>query len=198
MINWGDVPTWLAVFAAVGAGGVAGWQLRLQRIQLREQQQVLADQTRMLERQQAEKVDVQQMAMDSELARHGLDEGLGFVNVALAINGSSRPIRNVACFVRAISVDADPEVEKLADVAIDVIPAHMRGDRKIAAEAPKVRYYSHVEVIRAGGTAGFTLPLPALSYSLAFYSVRFTDDAGLHWQIDPDMHLEKLPNRDDW
>jgi len=28
--------------------------------------------------------------------------------------------------------------------------------------------------------------------------VRFTDDAGLHWQIDHDLHLEKLEHRDDW
>ncbi len=27
---------------------------------------------------------------------------------------------------------------------------------------------------------------------------RLTDDAGLHWQIGEDMHLEKLPNRYDW
>ena len=24
-------------------------------------------------------------------------------------------------------------------------------------------------------------------------TARFTDDAGLHWQVDPDLHLEKLP-----
>jgi hypothetical protein len=27
--------------------------------------------------------------------------------------------------------------------------------------------------------------------------VRFTDDAGLHWQIDHDLHLEKLLDRPD-
>jgi hypothetical protein len=29
-------------------------------------------------------------------------------------------------------------------------------------------------------------------------TVRFTDDAGLHWQIDPDLHLKKLNDRRDW
>ena len=28
--------------------------------------------------------------------------------------------------------------------------------------------------------------------------VRFTDDAGLHWQIDPDLHLERPKTRNDW
>jgi hypothetical protein len=31
-----------------------------------------------------------------------------------------------------------------------------------------------------------------------FLTLRFTDDAGLHWQIDHDLHLRKLDNRDDW
>jgi hypothetical protein len=26
--------------------------------------------------------------------------------------------------------------------------------------------------------------------------VRFTDDAGLHWEIDNDLHLKKLDSRD--
>jgi hypothetical protein len=32
----------------------------------------------------------------------------------------------------------------------------------------------------------------------ATMTARFTDDAGLHWQIDHDLHLEKLDSRDDW
>jgi hypothetical protein len=29
-------------------------------------------------------------------------------------------------------------------------------------------------------------------------STRFTDDADLHWQIDPELHLEKLDGTSDW
>jgi hypothetical protein len=32
----------------------------------------------------------------------------------------------------------------------------------------------------------------------AQFTARLTGDAGLHWQIDPDLHLEKLPSRGDW
>jgi hypothetical protein len=28
-------------------------------------------------------------------------------------------------------------------------------------------------------------------------TVRFTDDAGLHWELDQDMRLVRLDNRDD-
>jgi hypothetical protein len=48
-INWGDVPTWLAVVVASVGGGVA---LR----QLRNQQDDMRRQTTQLERQQAEQV----------------------------------------------------------------------------------------------------------------------------------------------
>jgi hypothetical protein len=34
--------------------------------------------------------------------------------------------------------------------------------------------------------------------SNARLAVRFTDDAGLHWQIDQDLHLEQLDNRGNW
>jgi hypothetical protein len=27
---------------------------------------------------------------------------------------------------------------------------------------------------------------------------RFTDDSGLHWELDTDLHLLRLANRDDW
>jgi hypothetical protein len=46
---------------------------------------------------------------------------------------------------------------------------------------------------------------PALSFTAgteehpkAQVTARLTDDAGLHWQVDPDLHLEKLGDRDDW
>jgi len=56
----------------------------------------------------------------------------------------------------------------------------------------------HVHILRAGGKAGFAFPFAVAEYPQPQYWVRFTDDAGLHWQIDPDLHLEKLANRDDW
>jgi hypothetical protein len=52
-------------------------------------------------------------------------------------------------------------------------------------------------VIKAGASGGFIWSSgdkPDLQGSQ--FWVRFTDDAGLHWEIDNDLHLEKLPERD--
>lgn len=62
MVDWGDVPTSLALFGAFLAAGAALWQLRLQRIQL-------ADQTRVQEREQANQVDVTVPPVDGADAR---------------------------------------------------------------------------------------------------------------------------------
>jgi hypothetical protein len=45
-------------------------------------------------------------------------------------------------------------------------------------------------VLRAGGQAGFLMPEPPGPGQRAL--VRFTDDAGLRWQLDNELHLERL------
>ena len=55
-----------------------------------------------------------------------------------------------------------------------------------------------VEFVRAGEAAAFIFEVDPSSYAEARMSARFTDDAGLHWQINHDLHLEPLDNRDDW
>ena len=49
-----------------------------------------------------------------------------------------------------------------------------------------------------GERFGFKFPFPVEDHPDALVKVRFTDDAGLQWEIGHDMHLEKLENRDDW
>jgi hypothetical protein len=51
--------------------------------------------------------------------------------------------------------------------------------------------------MRASETGALLFPVGADLNRDARVTMRFTDDAGLHWQIDHDMHLEKLDNRDD-
>ena len=55
-----------------------------------------------------------------------------------------------------------------------------------------------IPLILAGETGAFLFPVGVRLNRDARTAVRFTDDAGLHWQIDHDLHLEKLDNRDDW
>jgi hypothetical protein len=55
------------------------------------------------------------------------------------------------------------------------------------------------DVIRAGETYGFAFEM--ISHRVIIGGLgeaRFTDDAGLHWQLDEEQHLAPLPNRDDW
>ena len=57
---------------------------------------------------------------------------------------------------------------------------------------------STVPLIRAGSQYGFLLRFDIEKNPDARIAARFTDDAGLHWQIDQDLHLESLDKRDDW
>ena len=45
------------------------------------------------------------------------------------------------------------------------------------------------------GASVFNQPVPD---GPGILTVRFTDDAGLNWQVDDDLHLEQRANRDDW
>ena len=55
---------------------------------------------------------------------------------------------------------------------------------------------SRVSLIRADQAYGFVFPFDIHDHRMARISARFTDDAGLRWQIDHDLHLEKLEQRD--
>ncbi len=55
---------------------------------------------------------------------------------------------------------------------------------------------SRVSLIRADQACGFVFPFGVHDHRMARISARFTDDAGLPWQIDHDLHLEKLEQRD--
>jgi hypothetical protein len=47
-----------------------------------------------------------------------------------------------------------------------------------------------------GEAYGFVFEITAHRALMDSEVVRFTDDAGLHWQIDHDLHLERLSDRD--
>lgn len=56
---------------------------------------------------------------------------------------------------------------------------------------------TRVSLLRAGETAGFVFPYEISNYR-GIMTLRFTDEAGLYWQIDHDQHLQKLDSRDGW
>jgi hypothetical protein len=51
-------------------------------------------------------------------------------------------------------------------------------------------------VLRAGQKAAFVWGFTVALYPSFLLWLRFTDDAGLHWEITTDLHLEKLTKRD--
>ena len=55
---------------------------------------------------------------------------------------------------------------------------------------------STMPVLRAGYKAAFAWGFTAAQYPNLLVWVRFTDDAGLRWEISTDLHLEKLTGRD--
>lgn len=202
--TWADVRAWVT-FAVVLVGvPTALIQLNLQRLQLRSQQQVISDEAdrnkrrdrlldgqlreleqraQVLERQQADAVE---FSSEPGASVPGTADPSKVVHMAVVENGSPRPIRDVVCRMRPDSAqDYDCEATVVAELA---------GTPPFRSP----RQGGQAQLIRAGLVFGFRFPFSVVDYPDARMKVRFTDDAGLHWQIDHDLHLEKLDNRDGW
>jgi hypothetical protein len=55
---------------------------------------------------------------------------------------------------------------------------------------------THIPLIPAGEAGAFVFMVYIAEHPKPSITTRFTDDAGLHWQVNPDLHLEKLNDRD--
>lgn len=195
MVNWGDVPTWvtagvafLALIGAALAYGTQSAQLRLQRLQL-------ADHSRVQEREQANLVDVAGRPIDGAQAQVlPADKGEP-VHMVVVANGSKRPVRDVTVKIEAIQADESIRHQKMADVW-GTLQTYAVGITAQAQTFVPVERSSTMPVLRAGQTAAFVWGFTAAMYPRFISWVRFTDDAGLHWEIDQSLHLEKLAARD--
>jgi hypothetical protein len=122
------------------------------------------------------------------------------VHIVIVANASDRPIREVVVSVVAIGTDRSIRHERLANVVGEMVPDPVGVflGRKDATDETFV-FRSNAEtmpVLRAGHTAGFVWAFTVDRYPEILPTVRFTDDAGLHWQINADLHLERLTERD--
>lgn len=195
MVNWGDVPTWLAVFGAFLGGGAALRQLRLQRIEL-------AAQNRIREREQAGQVDVEHRDIDGAQAHVLSEDEREPIHMIVVINGSKRPIRDVACRISVTDrthygiLDAPPEAYGTMPNAegitggADTFVFHNSTDLRGPVPLPQSGF------LRPGHKRAFAWRFPTSQYPGYGFSVRFTDDTGLQWEITVDLHLEKLARRD--
>jgi hypothetical protein len=188
---WGDVPTWLLVIVGVVGGGAALWQLRLQRIQLHDQQEVIADQTRIQERQQAEQAGL------SWRPAEPIRPGGEYQHVWMAVveNRSPRPIRNVVCRIKPSPQTPGEHggYEWEAEAVAQLVPTRMPPGTEIFLDPDAS---GHVRVIASGRQYGFKFPIPTEGHEHAEFKVRFTDDADLLWEIDNDLHLQRLDSPD--
>jgi hypothetical protein len=100
-INWGDVPTWLAVVVASVGGGIALRQLRQQgnvikgEIERNTARDKLLD-AQLRELDQRETARQREQAEDIDLTWKDMPSAPG-ESLVVVINGSRRPIRSVSC-----------------------------------------------------------------------------------------------------
>jgi hypothetical protein len=204
-----NVRTWVGFVVIIIGAAAALWQLDMQRRQLAEQKDVLKDEVyrnrqrdalikgqlleleqRALtyERQQAQDIDIRASTIAGPMPDMGV-LGEQALRAALVHNGSARPVRNVACRIEPSPGDS---LVKAGCVGRLVDFHAAPGSRFLADQAAEPA----VRLVRADATVEFILPVEAEAYPKARLTVRFTDDAGLDWQIDPDLHLGKLDGRD--
>jgi hypothetical protein len=178
-INWGDAPTWLAVAVASVGGWVA---LR----QLRDQQNVIRRQTIQLERQQAEQIGFSWQS--AEQINETVDEHIW---MGIVRNDSRRPIRDVICRIQpGPGQGFDLEAQGVAEIVDVGVGSNMSAPVSLAPKLDRM-----VPLIRAGSKFGFKTSVSVKDHGNARMMVRFTDDAGLHWEVDPDLHLAKMDSR---
>lgn len=215
-VQWGDMPTWLLAVIALAAL-IAAWlayrkqadaagklaeQVTLQAVQLRDQQEANAKQAKVMdaqlrEMQQRESIIERQQADEVRLAASrwigkvpGLrDEKGPPVYMARAENRWHRPITNVVCRIQTTPGDLMHEA-----CLVGRVSSFPGGPEMIRDTTEETK----LGLVRPSGSVVFVFLYEIEQYPDARMTLRFTDDAGLHWQIDHDEHLEKLPSCDDW
>lgn len=209
--HWGDVPTWvgaLATFAALGAA-VAGAlgvfsqlrhlteQVELQRDALRLQiQQADADRAdrdlRVAQELEVQRIALRRQAEQIEITPiEQIQEPFppferGIYRTLHVENNSGRPIRNVTCRER-LHGEERASFGTFRSVESD-------GGWIATDQTPGGR----LDLLRRHATIYFGWG-PSVDHVYgATYRIRFTDDAGLHWELTDDMHLRQISDRTDW
>lgn len=206
--TWDDIQKWVTFLVIVFGLPTALFQLNLQRVQLRDQQAVIkADAERskrrdeLLDRQLEE---LEQRTLTTERAQAELVEFLwrpappldetkeGTVWMGVVENKAHRPIRDVVCRIQTHPAQ-DYDFTAQGIVELTSIPIALATQMPVVI-GPKLG--DRVALIRGGKTFGFKTSIPVAGHEVTRMIVRFTDDAGIPWQIDADLHLKKLPARD--
>jgi hypothetical protein len=196
--TWTDARGW-ATFAVIVLGFlVAGYELDLQRRQFagevernKRRDDLLDGQLRQLH--QAERFRERAQAEEVDFVWGHEDQNSSFARVT---NNSPRPIRRITC--RAESRDGSSTPTQ-PDTASEMVSFEMPGGRQSWIFRPGPSPADGVvTMIKSASRGGFIFRGVRYDAEATRLITRFTDDAGLHWDLDSDLHLAGLDNRDDW
>jgi hypothetical protein len=186
-----DIAVWVAVILAFMSAWV-GW------LQLRGQLRDIARQTASLERDQASSID---LAFDP-----AFDEVLPPKDIpwytkerpwfAVVTNNSKRPITDVICGIPSGPHSGKSPVTAIHWVELDEWPIKVSQMHVFPRlSGGDLGEHSELHMLRGGKMAGFTFKHEDWRPGVV---IQFTDDAGLRWQIDDDLHLAKVLYCRDW
>lgn len=187
-------------------------QRRINKLQAEDLRESLHERSRLreaAERQQADEIGFQMTT--GQFPGVAEEEGHDFavdpgdpVHTAIVSNDSRRPIENVACriggspVIPGISGELFGRTRSEFAVLVGRLPdsgrPHGREMPVLIDLVPTCRGLR----IRPGEEYAFVFEIDshrALGL-VPVVAVRFTDDAGLHWEIDRDQHLKRLADRD--
>jgi hypothetical protein len=175
--DWGDIPTWLLVAAAVVGGWAALDQLRILRGQIADEVDRNKKRDELLDKQIAEaerraRSDRRRLVEDVRVSFGG--------HTGYVLNDSWRPVNDVTCKVMS-KVDRNALATAVACGEVEQVgPAWQY--------LPEVKEVSRLETLRPGSRAGFSFAdLPGAPDEVAV--AWFTDDDGTRWQLDEFQHL---------
>lgn len=122
-------------------------------------------------------------------------------HAVMVVNGSGRPIRNVISTIWTDhpSFAAAPSRLNFANRIGEFVDAVL-GSAATVEQLVTTENTDRLKVLRAHRRGALVFPFNTNDYLNPKFTVmvRFTDDAGLHWQIDGDLRLTKLERRADW
>jgi hypothetical protein len=188
-INWGDVPTWLAVVVASVGGGIALRQLRQQGDVIKGEIERNTARDKLLDAQlrelyQRETSRQREQAEHIDLTWENMPSAPG-ESLVVVINGSRRPIRNVSC----VAWVSDSKERLAPRYAAEMRPIDFPRQAFVMPEQ-KPDSWMKVYALRAGGRAGFQFAAEVSDDDET--EIEFTDDAGCRWSLTSGLHLSPL------
>jgi len=145
------------------------------------------------ERKQANEVKIRSRRYDGAQAGVLPQEASKPVHMLVVTNASSRPIRNLAAQIEVFGGISPGE--KLADVVGRIEQMHL-GSTATDDAFVQVARRSRQELLDAGENAAFAWSFDVETYPRVEFTIRFTDDHELEWQVGPDLRPRKSPIRD--